>query len=111
MLVVEKSVEKEKSVEISMQGYIISSAEYFATIDFLKDFDFIFNDYSIRHAISKINVETDYMAKEKGHLFFFFFFFFFPPSPADHHVYYRDSVVPSFAIFPGKQISFRREVT
>jgi len=41
----------------------------------------------------------------------FFFSFFFPPSPADHHVYYRDSVVPSFAIFPGKQISFRREVT
>ena len=30
-----------------------------------------------------------------------FFFFFFSPSPADHHVYYRDSVVPSFAIFPG----------
>ena len=38
MLVVEKSVEKEKSVEISMQGCIISSAEYFATIDFLRIF-------------------------------------------------------------------------
>jgi hypothetical protein len=34
----EKSVEKEKSVEIPIQGCFISSAELFVTIDSLKKF-------------------------------------------------------------------------
>jgi hypothetical protein len=36
MLVLEKSVEKEKSVEISIQGCYISTAEYSVIISLLK---------------------------------------------------------------------------